>query len=203
MPSITRRRALYGAVALVTSFAGCSGETSSGSSYPPEDVDNVAIDPESYSLRNPRSEPTVWSGERPTPGEDGTNHYWNHVFVTGPDDAAGVSFADVEGADGAVVVAESSLGALGEDTQVVEATPVDHRREPARDQRESSARQRPLVVLVVLVARVVCVVLAALGDGRGVEVGAGRAVGVDALAAAVSLATGDAGATDGALARLG
>jgi len=115
MPSITRRRALYGAVALVTSFAGCSGETSSGSSYPPEDVDNVAIDPESYSLRNPRSEPTVWSGERPTPGEDGTNHYWNHMFVTGPDDAANVSFADVPGAD----EARNFLDATDYDTTTV------------------------------------------------------------------------------------
>jgi len=97
MPSITRRRALSGAVALLTGFAGCSGESSSSSSYPPEDVANVAFDPESYSLRNPRPEPTVWTDERPTPDEEG-NHYWNHVFVTSADDAATVSFANVPGA---------------------------------------------------------------------------------------------------------
>ncbi|AZH27015.1 hypothetical protein [Haloplanus aerogenes] len=99
MPSITRRRVLSGAVAFLTGFAGCSGETSSGSSYPPEDVDNVAIDPDAYSLRNPRTEPTVWTDERPTADEDGATHYWSHVFVTSSDDAANVSFADVPGAD--------------------------------------------------------------------------------------------------------
>lgn len=99
MPSITRRRALHGAVALLTGFAGCSGETSSSSSYPPEEVGNVAVDPESYSLRNPAREPLVWAGERPTPDADGPSNYWTHEFVTGPDDAADVSFADVPGVD--------------------------------------------------------------------------------------------------------
>lgn len=97
MPSSTRRRALHGAVALFAGFAGCSGETSTESSYPTEDVDNVAIDPESYSLRNSRLEPVVWSGERPTPEDEGT-HFWTHAFVTDADDAASVSIADVPGA---------------------------------------------------------------------------------------------------------
>lgn len=100
MPSITRRRALSGAAALLTGFAGCSGEGSSGSSHPPEDIENVAIDPESYSLRAPGREPAFWTGERPTAGDD--EERWrrrHHAFVTGPDDAAGVSFADVTGAD--------------------------------------------------------------------------------------------------------
>jgi hypothetical protein len=100
MPSITRRRALSGAAALLTGFAGCSGESSSSSSYPPEDVDNVAVDPESYSLRNPNDEPTVWTGKRPTPREDERRtHYRHHTFVTSLDEAAGVSFADVPGVD--------------------------------------------------------------------------------------------------------
>ena len=100
MPSITRRRALSGAAALLTGFAGCSGESSSSSSYPPENIENVAVDPESYSLRNPNDGPTVWTGERPTPREDEErSHYRHHTFVTSADDAAGVSVADVPGAD--------------------------------------------------------------------------------------------------------
>lgn len=100
MPSITRRRALHGAAALLTGFAGCSGESSSSSSYPPEAVGNVAVDPESYSLRNPADEPTVWTGERPTPREgEERSHYRHHTFVTSPDDAADIAFAAVPGAD--------------------------------------------------------------------------------------------------------
>lgn len=99
MPSTTRRRALHGAAALLAGFAGCSGETSSSSSHPPEDVENVAFDPESYSLRNPSPEPTVWTDERPTAADEERGHHWNHVFVTDADDAASVSFADVPGAD--------------------------------------------------------------------------------------------------------
>jgi hypothetical protein len=102
MPSITRRRALHGAVALLAGFAGCSGESSSSSSYPPDPSGNIELDPESYSLRNPDPAPTVWTGERPTPEADAERpHRRHHLFVTGPDDAAGVSFAAVDGADGA------------------------------------------------------------------------------------------------------
>ena len=99
MPSTTRRRVLSGAAALLTGFAGCSGESSSSSSYPPEDIENVAVDPESYSLRNPDDGPTVWTGERPTQRDDEErSHYRHHTFVTSADDAAGVSVADVPGA---------------------------------------------------------------------------------------------------------
>jgi len=102
MPSITRRRALSGAAALLTGFAGCSGESSSSSSYPPEEIGNVELNPESYTLRNPERAPTVWTGERPTSRDDEERpHRRHHLFVTGSDDAAGVSFADVDGADGA------------------------------------------------------------------------------------------------------
>jgi len=102
MPSITRRRVLSGASALLVGFAGCSGESSSSSSVPPEEVGNVAVDPESYSLRNPNDGPVVWTGERPTPRDDeDRSHYRHYTFVTGPDDAAGVSFANGPGVDGA------------------------------------------------------------------------------------------------------
>lgn len=104
MPSITRRRALSGAVAMLAGVAGCSGESSSGSSYPPEEVGSVEANPESYSLRNPSADPVVWTGERPTPREDEDRRYYrHHTFVTGPDDAAGLSFADVPGVDEARV----------------------------------------------------------------------------------------------------
>jgi hypothetical protein len=100
MPSITRRRALSGAAALLTGFAGCSGESSSSSSYPPEDVDNVAVDPESYSLRTRGDDPLMWTGERPTPRDDEErSHYRHHTFVTSAGAAADVSFAAVPGAD--------------------------------------------------------------------------------------------------------
>jgi len=99
MPSITRRRALAGAAGLLAGFAGCSGESSSSSSYPPETIGNVELNPESYSLRNPERAPTVWSGERPTPREDEERvHRRHHLFVTNADEAAAVAFADVDGA---------------------------------------------------------------------------------------------------------
>jgi hypothetical protein len=84
--------------------AGCSGESSSGSNYPPEKVGAVEATPESYSLRNPSADPVVWTGERPTPREDEDRRYYrHHTFVTGPDDAAGLSVADVPGVDEARV----------------------------------------------------------------------------------------------------
>jgi len=105
MPSITRRRALHGAAALLTGFAGCAGESSSSSSHPPEATGNVAFDPESYSLRNPRLEPVVWTGERPTPVEDEERErarpWGHHLFVADADDADAVSIGDVDGAAGA------------------------------------------------------------------------------------------------------
>jgi hypothetical protein len=102
MPSITRRRTLFGAVALLTGFAGCSGESSSSSAHPPEATGNVALNPESYTLRNPDLAPTVWTGNRPTPreGEDRV-HRRHHTFVTSADDAGAVAFADVDGVAGA------------------------------------------------------------------------------------------------------
>ncbi|AXG08566.1 hypothetical protein [Haloplanus rubicundus] len=99
MPSITRRRALSGAVALLTGFAGCSGESSSSSSYPPDPTGNIELNPESYTLRNSERAPTVWTGERPTPHEDEERvHRRHHLFVTSADEAAAVAFADVDGA---------------------------------------------------------------------------------------------------------
>jgi hypothetical protein len=99
MPSITRGRALSGAAALLAGLAGCSGESSSSSSYPPAEVGDLEPNSEPYSLRNPDVEPTVWTGERPTPGggEERT-HRRHHLFVTGADDASAVAFADVAGA---------------------------------------------------------------------------------------------------------
>ncbi|MFB6101739.1 MAG: hypothetical protein ABEJ73_04170 [Haloplanus sp.] len=102
MPSLTRRRALRGAAALVSGFAGCSGESSPSTSYPTESTGTVAIDPKSYRLRNPETAPVVWTGERPTARPDEERpHYRSHHFVTGVDDAASLSFADVPGVDGA------------------------------------------------------------------------------------------------------
>jgi hypothetical protein len=99
MPSITRRRTLAGAVVLLTGFAGCSGESSSSSSYPPEAAGNVELNPDSYTLRNPDREPTIWSGERPTPREGNDRvHRRHHLFVTNTEEANAVAFADVEGA---------------------------------------------------------------------------------------------------------
>ncbi|WP_251331225.1 hypothetical protein [Haloplanus pelagicus] len=102
MPSITRRRALHGAVAVVAGFAGCSGESSSSSSSPPDTSGNVELNPESYSIRNPAPRPTLWTGDRPTTadGEERTQ-YRHHLFVTSADEAATVSFADVDGVEGA------------------------------------------------------------------------------------------------------
>jgi hypothetical protein len=102
MPSITRRRALHGAAALLAGFAGCSGESSSSSSYPPAPTGNVELNPESYSLRNDDPGPTVWTGERPTAadGEERIRHRDN-LFVTSAAEAAAVSFADVDGVGGA------------------------------------------------------------------------------------------------------
>jgi len=100
MPSVTRRRALQGAAALVAGFAGCSGESSSSSSYPPDPSGNVELNPESYSLRNPEAGPTVWTGDRPTPADDEDRpHRRHHLFVTTADEATRVGFADVDGAD--------------------------------------------------------------------------------------------------------
>jgi hypothetical protein len=102
MPSITRRRALQGAAALVAGFAGCSGESSSSSSEPPEPDGSIELNPESYTLRNTDPTPTVWTGEQPTPEADAERpHRRHHLFVTTPDEAAAVGFADVDGADGA------------------------------------------------------------------------------------------------------
>jgi len=99
MPSITRRRALSGAAALLTGFAGCSGESSSSSSYPPESTDNVELNPESYTLRNSEVAPTVWTGERATAREDEERvHHRHHLFVTNADEAGAVGFADIDGA---------------------------------------------------------------------------------------------------------
>ncbi|WP_251342268.1 hypothetical protein [Haloplanus halophilus] len=102
MPSITRRRALQGAVALVAGFAGCSGDSSSSTNYPSEADGNIAFDPRSYRLRTTDPGPLVWTGERPTPeGDEERAHYRHHVFVASPEEADAVSFADVDGADGA------------------------------------------------------------------------------------------------------
>ena len=99
MPSITRRRALSGAVAMLAGVAGCSGESSSSSSYPPDATGNIELNPESYTLRNPERAPTVWTGERPTPREDEERvHRRHHLFVTNADEAAAVAVADVDGA---------------------------------------------------------------------------------------------------------
>ncbi|GAB6860890.1 hypothetical protein ACFR97_00225 [Haloplanus litoreus] len=124
MPSTTRRRALQGAVALVAGFAGCSGESSSSSSHPSDPSGNVALNPESYSLRNPALAPTVWTGDRPTPEDDAErSHRRTHLFVTSPDEAATVGFADVDGAD----AARDFLDATDYDaaTVYVEQWPVD------------------------------------------------------------------------------
>ncbi|WP_338740085.1 hypothetical protein [Haloplanus salilacus] len=111
MPSPTRRRALHGVAAALVggALAGCSGESSSTSTHPANATatGNVAFDPESYSLRNAGHGPILWSDERPTtePGTDdgeGQRRPWDHhLFVADADDAAAVSVADVEGADGA------------------------------------------------------------------------------------------------------
>jgi hypothetical protein len=105
MPSITRRD-LLGATALTVgvTVAGCAGESSSTSNYPPEDVGTVAFDPESYAIRHADPEPILWSGERPTTDPDAdadderVRPWDHHLFV---DDAAAVSVADVDGAAGA------------------------------------------------------------------------------------------------------
>jgi hypothetical protein len=109
MPSPTRRRALQDVAAALVggALAGCSGESSSTSGHPPDPTGSVAFDPESYSLRNAGREPILWSGERPTtePGTDDDEErvrpMGHHLFVADTDDAAAVSVADVEGADGA------------------------------------------------------------------------------------------------------
>jgi len=104
MPLWTRRRALRGVAALLAGGAGCAGEESASSSHPPETVENVAYDPESYSLRNPDPEPVVWTGERPTTAADGEErraHPGDHFFVADADDADSVSVGDVPGADDA------------------------------------------------------------------------------------------------------
>jgi hypothetical protein len=106
MPSTTRRRALHGVATLLAGvgLAGCSGESSSTSTHPAEAPGNVAFDPESYSLRSPDPEPILWSGERPTTAadaEDWVRPWGHHLFVADADDAAAVTVADVEGAEGA------------------------------------------------------------------------------------------------------
>jgi hypothetical protein len=109
MPALTRRRALHAATAIVAGFAGCSGESSSSSSYPSEAIGSLAVDPESYSLRNPDSDTVFWSGERPTTtGDDEGLHHESHRFVATPEDAASVSFADVPGADEARAFLEAT-----------------------------------------------------------------------------------------------
>jgi len=102
MPSPTRRDALRVAAALLTGVAGCSGESSSSSSYPSEPTGNVAFDPESHRLRNPEPIPLVWTGERPTATDDESHyHFSGRFFVAGAADVSEVGFADVSGADAA------------------------------------------------------------------------------------------------------
>ncbi|MFB6107644.1 MAG: hypothetical protein ABEJ82_02235 [Haloplanus sp.] len=101
MPSLTRRRALHGAAALLAGVAGCSSEDHVGSTGPDEPQGTVAFDPESHHLRNTERAPVVWTGERPTTTDDEQRHYWaNTFFVADSDTAADVSTADVEGSDG-------------------------------------------------------------------------------------------------------
>jgi len=116
MPSPTRRRALHGVAAALAgvALAGCSGESSSTSSHPPDATGTVAFDPDSYSLRNDGREPILWSGERPTTEPDATEDEervrpWDHHhFVADADDAAAVSIADVDGAAGARAFLDST-----------------------------------------------------------------------------------------------
>jgi hypothetical protein len=109
MPSPTRRDALHAAAALLTGAAGCTGESSSSSSYPTDSTGNLAFDPESYRLRNPDPTPAVWTGERPTQTDEERHlHADSHFFLTGPESADGVGFADVDGADAARDFLEST-----------------------------------------------------------------------------------------------
>ncbi|WP_248895598.1 hypothetical protein [Haloplanus halobius] len=127
MPSLTRRRALHGVVALLAGVAGCAGEQSAGSSYPPESIENVDLDPDSYSLRHAERTPVVWSGEQPTPvteTEAETRwHLRHHLLVADASDAADISFADIERAGDA----RAFLDATDYDaaTVYVEQTPVE------------------------------------------------------------------------------
>ena len=105
----TRRQALHGAAALLAAFAGCSGESSHSSSHGPgrEDYpENVELDPETYSLRNPTgeaavrraSETTTKDGENGEDADDArlaSHGYW---FVASPEDARDLAYADVDGA---------------------------------------------------------------------------------------------------------
>jgi hypothetical protein len=101
MQSPTRRRALHGAAALLAGVAGCSASQSSGPGDPVGDEESVALDPETYSLRNPGSGPALWFGDRPTVDEDDPGPWRHHDFVTDAERAADVAVADVDGAAGA------------------------------------------------------------------------------------------------------
>jgi len=100
MPSTTRRTALSVAAALLTGAAGCSGETSSESSYPSESTGNIAMDPEWRRLRRSDRGPLLWTGDRPTTTDDeGHVHARGHFFVTSADEVSNVGIAGVDGAD--------------------------------------------------------------------------------------------------------
>ena len=101
----TRRQTLRGAAALLAAFAGCSGTSSDRSNDEPHYPENVELDPETYSLRNPGGGPVVRRrSESTTEGENGDDGgespsfrgYW---FVASSEDAKDLVYADVAGAD--------------------------------------------------------------------------------------------------------
>lgn len=105
----TRRQTLHGAAALLAAFAGCSGESSHSSSHGPgrEDYpENVELDPETYSLRNPtggpavrrRPETTSEDDDRAGRDEDERRRVHDYWFVASTADAKDLVYADVDGA---------------------------------------------------------------------------------------------------------
>lgn len=100
----TRRRLLQGATALLAGLAGCSGSSSvTSSSNDPRDAENVAVDPERVSLRNPANEPVVWLGDSETDDAPPTTEAGPRIsdreegIVDSEETAATLQFADVDG----------------------------------------------------------------------------------------------------------
>lgn len=105
MGPCTRRRALHGAVALLTGFAGCSGSASSSghigsptATVPPESTRATQL-PEHYIFRGTTSEPVVR-----TPSDDSNDETaersedrWRHRLVASTETAESLTLPDVDG----------------------------------------------------------------------------------------------------------
>lgn len=120
MSPLTRRRALHGAVGLLSVLAGCSDDRSTSSEGPNEQFGTVQTDPEALTLWSESLDPIVRESDEPTTEADRRlRDVW---VVATADSAADLRIAEVDRAAEARAFLERTD--YGSETVYVEQFPV-------------------------------------------------------------------------------